>query len=166
MPKRLIPQMTNEQKTELEDVLCHSTKPYLRERASAILKLAQAQTVSDIAASGLLRKRHRETVSDWFYRFQSDGIKGLEIKAGRGRKPAFFPSTDSSASHRATPPSGRSTARSLWTKRCPVDYSDFAKIAFLVSRLNFIRSLATSETSQANSQTRSLESSLARPPIS
>jgi hypothetical protein len=94
MPKRLIPQVTNEQKTVLEDLLHHSPKPYLRERASAILKLAQTQTASEIAASGLLRKRHRETVATWFHRFQSEGIKGLEIRAGRGRKPAFSPSLD------------------------------------------------------------------------
>lgn len=92
MPKRLIPQISDEQKTELEYWLFHSTKPYLRERASAILKLAQSQTVLDIAAGGLLQKRHRETVANWFHRFQSDGIKGLEIKKGRGRKPAFSPS--------------------------------------------------------------------------
>ena len=94
MPKRLIPQITDEQKAELEHLLCHSLKPYLRERASAILKLARAHTVSQIASSGLLRKRHRETVADWFHRFQSEGVKGLEIKQGRGRKPAFSPSTN------------------------------------------------------------------------
>ncbi|MBD0313564.1 MAG: helix-turn-helix domain-containing protein [Microcoleus sp. T3-bin5] len=94
MPQRLIPQLTDEQKAELEHLLCHSPKPYLRERASAILKLSQFQTVSEIACSGLLRKRHRETVSNWFHRFQIEGIKGLQIKAGRGRKAAFSPSAN------------------------------------------------------------------------
>jgi transposase len=94
MPKRLIPVLGEDNFKKLNDILHNSPKPYLRERAAAILKLAQAQTVSEIAASGLLRKRHHETVSRWFYRFQAEGIKGLENKPGTGRKPAFSPSVE------------------------------------------------------------------------
>lgn len=93
MPKRLIPELSDEQKAKLEDLLKNSPKPCLRERAGAILKLANKQTVSDIADHGFLQKRHRETVSTWFHRFATDGIEDLSIKDGRGRKPAFFPST-------------------------------------------------------------------------
>lgn len=92
MPKRLIPILSNDLFQQLNDVAKHSTKPHLRERASAILKLAQGQTASQIATDGLLQKRYRRTVCRWFYRFQSEGIKGLENKSGTGRKPAFFPS--------------------------------------------------------------------------
>ena len=94
MPKKLIPILSDESFEQLNDVSKHSPKPYLRERASAILKLAAGQTVSQVAATGLLQKRYYETVSDWFHRFQNDGIKGLEIKVGRGRKPAFSPSVE------------------------------------------------------------------------
>lgn len=92
MPKRLIPQLSDEQKAELESLLKNSPKPYLRERASAILKLADKQTVSDIAEHGLLQKRRRATISAWFHRFEQNGVQGLMIKAGRGRKPVFSPS--------------------------------------------------------------------------
>jgi transposase len=94
MPKRLIPILSDDQFQQLTEMVNCSPKPYLRERASAILKLAQRETVSAIASTGLLRKRHDETVSRWFHRFQSEGVKGLEIKAGRGRKPAFSPSAE------------------------------------------------------------------------
>jgi hypothetical protein len=93
MPTRLIPALSKEQQAELEDLQRHSPKPYLRERASAILKLANKQTVSDIACHGLLQKRHRETVSTWFHRYEMQGVKGLAMRNGRGRKPAFSPST-------------------------------------------------------------------------
>jgi transposase len=92
MPKRLIPALSKEEQADLEDLQRHSPKPYLRERASAILKLANKQTASDIACHGLLQKRHRETVTTWFHRFETQGVKGLAITSGRGRKPAFSPS--------------------------------------------------------------------------
>ena len=92
MPKRMIPALSKGQQVELEDLQRHSPKPYLRERASAILKLANKQTATDIAQHGLLQKRHLETVSTWFRRYETQGIKGLGIASGRGRKPAFSPS--------------------------------------------------------------------------
>lgn len=91
MPKRLIPILTDDQFQELTEISKNSPKPYLRERASAILKLAKGQTASAIAADGLLRQRCYETVCEWFHRFQTDGIQGLVMKGGTGRKPAFSP---------------------------------------------------------------------------
>jgi transposase len=94
MPKRLIPILSEEEFSQLTEI-CHcAARPYLRERASAILKLAKSLTTEQIATTGLLRTRARQTVATWFHRFQSEGIKGLEIKAGRGRKPAFSPSVE------------------------------------------------------------------------
>ena len=93
MPKRLIPILSDLQLQQLIELRDHSPKPYLRERAGAILKLAQGLPASHIAAQGLLRPRYYETVSDWFHRFQAHGVSGLHIRSGRGRKPAFPPST-------------------------------------------------------------------------
>jgi transposase len=92
MPKRLIPILSEEEVSQLTETCNCAKKAYLRERASAILKLAKSLTTEQIAGSGLLRPRARQTVAIWFHRFQSDGLKGLEIKAGRGRHPAFSPS--------------------------------------------------------------------------
>jgi transposase len=85
--------LTSEQKHELENLLLHHDKPYIREKAAAILKVAQGQSGVHVAKEGLLKKRRKNTVYDWIYRYQSEGIAGLFIKKGRGRKASFFPST-------------------------------------------------------------------------
>ncbi len=68
--------------------------PYLRERAAALLKiadLAHPQTARQVALHGLLKSRQPDTLYTWVHRFQAEGMAGLTIKAGRGRKPAFSP---------------------------------------------------------------------------
>jgi transposase len=79
------------QRQELERVRDHHPRPYYRERASAILKLADGMPLSRIAKSGLLRTRNAETVREWVTRYEQAGLAGLAIRGGRGRKAAFFP---------------------------------------------------------------------------
>lgn len=67
-------------------------KPYLRERAAALLKIADGASAASVARTGLLKPRHPDTVCAWVDRFQAEGIAGLTIRAGRGRRPAFSPS--------------------------------------------------------------------------
>ena len=67
-------------------------KPYLRERAAALLQIAAGRSAHVVAQSGLLRPRRPETVVDWLERFRTHGLAGLSIRPGRGRKPAFSPS--------------------------------------------------------------------------
>jgi transposase len=45
-----------------------------------------------VALSGLLKPRDPDTVYSWIRRYQAEGLDGLLIKPGRGRKPAFSPS--------------------------------------------------------------------------
>ena len=66
--------------------------PYLRERAAALLKIAEGTPAAHVARFGLLRPRAEDTVYGWLNRFQREGIGGLTITSGRGRKPAFSPS--------------------------------------------------------------------------
>lgn len=66
-------------------------RPYLRERAAALLKVAAGTSASAVARSGLLRPRKPETVAAWVKRYQAAGLAGLVIRPGRGRKPAFSP---------------------------------------------------------------------------
>lgn len=91
MPARLEITLTAEQRRELETLRDQSEKPYLRERAAAILKVAQGMTARQVALQGLLKPRHPDTVYAWIHRWQSLGSAGLCIQAGRGRKPAFSP---------------------------------------------------------------------------
>lgn len=89
---RIYLELTESQRGELTLVLKKSLKPYLRERASAILQVADGSFGNEVAARLLLRPRRKNTVYDWVARYKSEGLKGLDIKPGRGRKPAFSPS--------------------------------------------------------------------------
>jgi hypothetical protein len=73
--------------------LCHTaTQPYLRERAAAILTVAAGQSATRVARAGLLQSRKVETVCRGLARYRAEGVAGLTIRPGRGRKPAFSPS--------------------------------------------------------------------------
>jgi len=80
-----------EQRRELVWVRDHHPKAYLRERATAILKVAAGQSGRQVALHGLLKERDPDTVYDWIHRYLAGGVEGLLIRAGRGRKPAFSP---------------------------------------------------------------------------
>jgi len=83
--------LTAEQRNELLRARDHHEKPYVRERAAAVLKVADGQSVRQVALHGLLKRHEPETVSEWIKRYLSEGVGGLLIRPGRGRKPAFFP---------------------------------------------------------------------------
>ena len=65
--------------------------PYLRERAAALLKIADGHVAAQVARTGLLRPRQPDTLYAWLQRYRAEGIAGLSIRPGRGRKPAFSP---------------------------------------------------------------------------
>lgn len=88
-PHRL--ELTADQGAELEAVRDHAALPYLRERAAALLKIAAGQSAAQVARGGLLRARHPETICAWVQRYRIEGLAGLTIRPGRGRKPAFSP---------------------------------------------------------------------------
>jgi transposase len=90
MPKRYEIMLTKPEKQKLEGWVKNPPSPYLRERARAILKVSQGETLQ--ATAEKLRVRvHRNAVSGWVKRFLSDGLDGLKIKRGRGRKSVFSP---------------------------------------------------------------------------
>lgn len=66
-------------------------KPYLRERASAILQVAAGHSGRWVALNGLLRERKPDTVYGWLDRYETAGTEGLCIDEGRGRKAAYEP---------------------------------------------------------------------------
>ena len=92
MPKPLQITLTDAQRTELEDTRDHHRLPYMRERAAAILKITAGYSGRDTALNRLLKPRWPDTVYEWVKRYAAEGIKGLQIRSGRGRKPAFSPS--------------------------------------------------------------------------
>ena len=92
MAKPLTIDLTGEQQRELEYARDHHKLAYVRERASAVLKIADGMSGRQVALRGLLKRRKTDTVYDWFHRYEAEGLAGLKIKSGRGRKPAFSPS--------------------------------------------------------------------------
>jgi len=91
MPRIIRIELSEEQKQELQKTRDHAHEAYLRERAAAILKVGAGQTITEVAAQGLLKSRKHETLRDWLKRYLEEGLKGLKIKTGRGRKAAFSP---------------------------------------------------------------------------
>ena len=89
-PHRL--ELTPEERTALEGVRDTAALPYLRERAAALLKIADGGVAAHVAREGLLRARQPDTVYGWVHRYRAEGLAGLTIRPGRGRKPAFSPS--------------------------------------------------------------------------
>lgn len=80
-----------QQREELEAIRDHHAEPYLRERAAALLKIASGQSGRHVALTGLLKQRDPDSVYGWMKRYQAEGIAGLAIRAGRGRKRKYFP---------------------------------------------------------------------------
>ena len=91
MPKQLKIDLTSQQQTELEKMRDTDKRPYMREHATAILKIAAGMSGLQVALNGLLKPRDPDAVYDWFHRYQAEGIAGLSVKPGRGRKPAYYP---------------------------------------------------------------------------
>lgn len=84
-------QVTREQERELEQTRDHGPKPYLRERAAILLSIVHGQSIRAAAASGGLKPHHHDSVGRWVAHYQAEGVAGLVVRKGRGRKPAWFP---------------------------------------------------------------------------
>lgn len=91
MPKLRTIKLTEQEKTELKEIRDKHEKAYMRERAAAILKISAGQCPYVVALQGLYKRRDPDTVYAWLDRYEAEGLAGLQIKAGRGRKPAFSP---------------------------------------------------------------------------
>ncbi len=92
MPKPIQLVLTAEERKELERIRDRHPKPYVRERAAALLKIAAGRSGRDVALHGLLKRRYPDTIYGWVRRYKAEGVKGLLVRPGRGRKPAFSPS--------------------------------------------------------------------------
>lgn len=82
--------LTSEQEAELVRTRDHAPQPYLRERAAILLTIAAGQSIRAAAAVGGLKPHHRDSVCGWVARYQREGLVGLRVRKGRGRKPASF----------------------------------------------------------------------------
>jgi hypothetical protein len=70
----------------------HAPKPWQRERAAALLKVAAGIPAAVVARTGLLQVRDPDTLYAWLDTYAQGGCAALmQIQPGRGRKPAFSP---------------------------------------------------------------------------
>src|SRR2546428_9529778 len=93
MPKRLEITLSQQQRAELLQARDHHSKAYVREKAAAILKIADERLPAlQVASHRLLKRRDDNTVRSWLRRYLQGGLAGLLVQKGRGKKPAFSPS--------------------------------------------------------------------------
>jgi transposase len=78
-------ELTSEQRSELVAIRDRDRRAYLRERAAALLQIADGASVHHVALHGLFRPRDPDTVYDWLNRYQQDGIAGLVQRPRRPR---------------------------------------------------------------------------------
>jgi len=91
MPKIIHLELSASEREELEAVRRHDGRPYMREKAAALLKIADGQVASQVAERGLLQSHDPDIIYRWLKRWQTQGVAGLVVKKGRGRKAAFSP---------------------------------------------------------------------------
>jgi transposase len=99
----------------------HHAKPYVRERAAALLQLAAGVPGTHVARAGLLRPRTPATIYAWRERYKRAGLAGLRMRPGRGRKPRGQPPPPAATLAQAAldvvrrDPHTLGVARSRWT---------------------------------------------------
>ncbi len=66
-------ELNSTQRKELEWVRDRDRRPYLRERAAALLKIAEGYSPCSVACFGLLKRRDPDTVYKWLNEYQKLG---------------------------------------------------------------------------------------------
>ena len=93
-PRTLV--LTKTERLELEHMRDHDPRPYLRERAAALLKVASGVSALQVARVGLLKERHQETVRLWL----NDYEQTRTLRPQPARRGAFPPSAPAPAKRR------------------------------------------------------------------
>jgi hypothetical protein len=88
MPRARTTILSPEERATVIAARDHHPLFYSRERAAAILKVADGWSVRRVARDGLLHDYCPETVSGWIDQFEARGVVALVVRPGRGRKPA------------------------------------------------------------------------------
>jgi hypothetical protein len=92
MVPRFRVELSTDQRAELLHARDRHPKAHVREKVTAILKLADGQHIEEVATNGLHRRHDESTLSTWVRRYLAEGLPGLLVRAGRGRRAAFSPS--------------------------------------------------------------------------
>lgn len=82
--------LTTAQKAELSWLERRGEPAHLREKAHALLLIGEGQCAVEVARQRLLRPRQPDTVRHWIHRYAEQGVAGLRVQEGRGRKSLPF----------------------------------------------------------------------------
>ncbi len=74
--RRTLRLKTREQR-ELEHYRDHDARPYVRERCSALLKVAAGEAPHAVARQGVLKPRDPDTLYGWLTVYEEEGVAGL-----------------------------------------------------------------------------------------
>src|SRR5215210_4327989 len=76
MPAPLSLQLTEQEREALTWMRDHHHKGYARERAAALLKIADGASATQVANTGLLKRRYPHAVCEWVRRYRVEGMQG------------------------------------------------------------------------------------------
>src|SRR5436309_9772483 len=88
--KQHILQLSSEQRAELEHTRDRDKRAYMREYATALLKIADGQSANHVAQFVLHKKRDPDTLYRWLAKYTEGGLAALVHKK-RGHR-GFSPS--------------------------------------------------------------------------
>ncbi len=83
--------LDDKQRAALEQGYRNGKTHAFRQHCQIVLLKAQGRKSQEIAS---LLGRNQKSVNDWLHRYQSEGIQGLHIKPGRGRKTILSQTAD------------------------------------------------------------------------
>jgi hypothetical protein len=87
MAKRIELELTPEQHADLVQMRDHDARPYMREKAAALLKVASGKSPNWVAHWGLLRAREPDTVYKWVRDYKAEPV----VKARPATRRRFSP---------------------------------------------------------------------------
>jgi hypothetical protein len=79
MPLRRTLELTDQQRQELLHYRDHDSRPYVRERCAALLKIADGQSPHAVARRGLLKPRDPDTLYEWLNWYERLGIRSVAL---------------------------------------------------------------------------------------
>lgn len=85
--KRRELELSPQERAELEQMRAHDRRAYMREKAAALLKIADGVPAYQVAESGLLRRRRQETVYGWLNEYETH----RNVQAHKPRRRSFSP---------------------------------------------------------------------------
>ena len=78
-----IENLTEEQKSSLNRGYCHGTSPLFRRKCHCILLSHSGKTTEELST---IFSVHVVSIRKWLRIWEAEGIEGLQLKPGRGRK--------------------------------------------------------------------------------